>query len=176
MKGETYGADAICIFDLLSRYLLVGALQHCCPWTLARREYTEHSYNCLGTLLWSSGCAPLRCEGADAMCDVCAMCYTGATRNWQCVYSVCVELGVNVLSVTMVTLDNTSLVMARSSPRQSFGFSNWAQNRKRCLHIVGPMQIMCRRGSEVPTDTRNNVIQPSNKESYSCLLNHHFQK
>ena len=60
-----------------------------------------------------------RCDvlGADAMCDVCAMCYTGATRNWQCVYSV--ELGVNVLSVTMVTLDNTSLWSCHGSQQSA---------------------------------------------------------
>ena len=55
-----------------------------------------------------------RCDvlGADAMCDVCAMCYTELTVCAQCVCGA----GVNVLSVTMVTLDNTSLVTARSSP------------------------------------------------------------
>ena len=73
VKGKTYGADAICIFDLLSRYLLVGALQHCCPWTLARREYTEHSYNCLGTLPWL--CTAAMCWELT-QCVTCVQCVT----------------------------------------------------------------------------------------------------
>ena len=113
VKGETYVADAICIFDLLSRYLLgVRALQHCCPWNLARREYTEHSYNCLGTLLWL--CTAAMCWELT-QCVTCVQCVTREPHGTDSVCTVC-GAGVNVLSVTMVTLDNTSLVTARSSP------------------------------------------------------------
>ena len=90
VKGETYGADAICIFDLLSRYLLVGALQHCCPWL------DENTRNTV-IIAWErcSGCASLRCDvlGADAMCDVCAMCYSVLHgTDSVCTECVCVEL------------------------------------------------------------------------------------
>ena len=114
-----------------------------------------------------------RCDvlGADAMCDVCAMCYS-VLHGTDSVCTVC-GAGVNVLSVTMVTLDNTSLVTARSSPGNHSASVTERRIGSGAFTLLDPCRLCV--GEEVKfLQTPETMLFNLPNNPISCLLNHHF--
>ena len=114
-----------------------------------------------------------RCDvlGADAMCDVCAICYS-VLHGTDSVCTVC-GAGVNVLSVTMVTLDNTSLVTARSSPGNHSASVTERRIGSGAFTLLDPCRLCV--GEEVKfLQTPETMLFNLPNNPISCLLNHHF--